>query len=154
MSEVTINIDDWADKIGVVARVLGYYELLNTRRLDEAFSMVADDATYTAPYDGQRPEALPLEYVNRTATGAIRDLQTSMKRVTQVAANVAISEWEASGTFPDGEAFSQIGVSRYEFNDSGKLQAQTSFFLSPATAARVARETGLYPFKATSSRQA
>ena len=68
-----------------------------------------------------------------------------MKRVTQVAPNVAISEWEASGTFPDGEAFVQTGVSRYEFNEQGKLQAQTSFFLSPATAARVARETGLYP---------
>ena len=65
MTEVTISVEDWAEKIGVVALVLGYYELVNARRLDEAFSMVADDATYTAPYDGKTTEALPLEYVNR-----------------------------------------------------------------------------------------
>ena len=145
MTEVTINVREWADKIGVVALVLGYYELLNSRRLDEAFALVADDATYTAPYDGQHPEPLPLAYVNKTATGAIRDLQTVMRRVTQVAQNVAISEWEAHGTFSNGDPLQHTGVSRYEFNDEGKLQAQTSFFLSPGVAARVARETGLYP---------
>ena len=146
MTEITIRIEDWAEKLGVVARILGYYELLNSRRFSEAFSLVEDDATYTAPFDGKNPEALPLQGVNRAATAGITDLQTVMKRVTQVGPNIALSEWEAHGTFPNGEPLHHTGVSRYEFSDEGKLKAQTSFFLSPAIAARVARETGLYPF--------
>ena len=42
---------------------------------------------------------------------------------------------------PDGEAFSQIGVSRYEFNDKGQLQATTGFHLFPGMIAKFAESS-------------
>ena len=142
MTKITIDLDQWAGTLGVAPLVQAYYDLENQRKMDEWRKLVADDCTYTAPFDGKGPVTLNLLDVVGTAVDEI-DVQTRIKWIAEVEPNVAFAQWEVDATLATGEKLPDdyTGVNKYEFNDKGQLQATTGFHLFPGMIAKFAESS-------------
>jgi hypothetical protein len=142
MTELTIDVDDWAGKLGLAARVLAYYDLENAKRMDEWKTLLAPGATYTTPFDGKMPETVLLvDRIESTLRGTDNTLDSTVVWACEVAHNTVATQIEVRGTFAGGEDFFCLVIATYEFNDDGLVERVTVFQLHPEVVANIIAST-------------
>ena len=91
MTTLSVDVERWAEKMGVAPLVLTYFDLENERRFDEWHQLLADNCVQTAAFDGSMPETVLLgDRIDYTVSGCKMDCQ--VKWVIEVEPRVAVFE--------------------------------------------------------------
>jgi hypothetical protein len=135
MTTLSVDVERWAEKMGVAPLVLTYFDLENERRFDEWHQLLADNCVQTAAFDGSMPETVLLgDRIDYTVSGCKMDCQ--VKWVIEVEPRVAVFELDIKTWFEDGEEMMLDAIVKFEFNEELKLEHATAYYLQPGRVAR------------------
>src|SRR5690242_771011 len=108
VTELTINVEDWAKVLGVSVLDLAYVQLENERRMAEWAGLIEDDGIYINQRDGVAPSVMNWKtQINKTLgriqesffkTPTIKDMQVKLSWVANVSPTTAALRWDSDGT--------------------------------------------------------
>jgi hypothetical protein len=144
MPDVTIGADALADKLGPAARVVAMYErthaLMKAPQDEETYrawrACYADEATYTAPFDGWGPSTVSVVDRIEPTRANVPDVMSFIRWVRNLDDHTAVAQVEVTGRYPDGEPYYGEILCKYTFGDDGRLKSASSYYQHPGPLAK------------------